>query len=102
MQQLSSGDPHDPDYRRLRYVRYADDFVLGFIGPKAEAEQIKESLATFLCESLKLELSGEKNSSSTPSRFTTTACWIFSPRLCWSPTLQTLTATAAFCSRLSD
>ena len=60
MQQLSSGDPHDPDYRRLRYVRYADDFVLGFIGPKAEAEQIKESLATFLCESLKLELSGEK------------------------------------------
>ena len=60
MQQLSSGDPHDPDYRRLRYVRYAADFVLGFIGPKAEAEQIKESLATFLCESLKLELSGEK------------------------------------------
>ena len=41
-------------------MRYADDFVLGFIGPKAEAEQIKESLATFLCESLKLELSGEK------------------------------------------
>ena len=60
MQQLSSGDPHDPGYRRLRYVRYADDFVLGFIGPKAEAEQIKESLATFLRESLKLELSGEK------------------------------------------
>ena len=43
-------------------MRYADDFVLGFIGPKAEAEQIKESLATFLCESLKLELSGEKDS----------------------------------------
>ena len=39
-QQLPSSDPHDPDYRRLRYVRYADDFVLGFIGPKAEAEQI--------------------------------------------------------------
>ena len=35
-----------------------------------------------------------ENSSSTPSRFTTTACWIFSPRLCWSPTLQTLTTTA--------
>ena len=59
-QQLPSGDPHDPGYRRLRYVRYADDFVLGFIGPKAEAEQIKESLATFLRDTLKLEISKEK------------------------------------------
>ena len=60
MQQLPSGDPHDPDYRRLRYVRYADDFVLGYIGPKAEAQQVKESLETFLRDSLKLELSTEK------------------------------------------
>ena len=60
MQQLPSRDPHDPDYRRLRYVRYADDFVLGFIGPKAEARQVKESLETFLRDSLKLELSREK------------------------------------------
>ena len=60
MQQLPSRDPHDPDYRRLRYVRYADDFVLGFIGPKAEAKQVKESLETFLCNTLKLELSKEK------------------------------------------
>ena len=60
MQQLPSRDPHDPDYRRLRYVRYADDFVLGFIGPKAEARQVKESLETLLRDSLKLELSREK------------------------------------------
>ena len=60
MQQLPSGAPHDPDYRRLRYVRYADDFVLGFIGPRAEAQQVKESLETFLRDSLKLELSQEK------------------------------------------
>ena len=60
MQQLPSGDPHDPDYRRLRYVRYADDFVLGFIGPRAEAQQVKESLETFLHNTLKLELSQEK------------------------------------------
>ena len=50
----------NPGYRRLRYVRYADDFVLGFSGPKAEAEQIKESLETFLRDTLKLELSREK------------------------------------------
>ena len=60
MQQLPSYDPQDPDYRRLRYVRYGDDFVLGFIGPKVEAGQIKESLETFLRDNLKLELSKEK------------------------------------------
>ena len=60
MQQLLSRDPYDPGYRRLRYVRYADDFVLGFIGPKVEAQQVKESLETFLHDTLKLELSREK------------------------------------------
>ena len=60
MQQLPYSDPSDPEYRRLRYVRYADDFVLGFIGPKAEAGQIKESLETFLRDTLMLELSREK------------------------------------------
>jgi hypothetical protein len=57
---LPERDPHDPHYRRLRYIRYADDFCLGFIGPKAEAEKIKERLRAFLGEELKLELSTEK------------------------------------------
>jgi group II intron reverse transcriptase/maturase len=56
-QQLPAGDPNDPGYRRLHYVRYADDFLLGFIGPRAEAEQIKEQLTGFLREELHLELS---------------------------------------------
>jgi group II intron reverse transcriptase/maturase len=34
---LPSSDPNDPGYRRLRYLRYADDTLLGFTGPKAEA-----------------------------------------------------------------
>lgn len=59
-QSLSSIDPYDPDYRRLRYCRYADDFLLGFVGPKAEAEEIKQRLRTFLQEELKLELSEAK------------------------------------------
>ena len=54
------GDPRDPRYRRLRYIRYADDHLLGFTGPKAEAEQIKTRLAEFLHEDLKLELSEDK------------------------------------------
>ena len=54
---LPTGDPCDPGYRRLRYVRYADDILLGFAGPKDEAEEIKRRLAQFLQEDLKLELS---------------------------------------------
>src|SRR5436305_9756947 len=57
---LPSKDVNDPDYRRLRYVRYADDFLLGFIGPRSEAEEIKQQLRKFLQEKLKLELSEEK------------------------------------------
>jgi group II intron reverse transcriptase/maturase len=53
-------DPSDPGYRRLRYIRYADDILLGFTGPKAEAEEIKRRLAQFLQEDLKLELSKDK------------------------------------------
>ncbi len=60
LQKLPSIDPHDPNYRRLKYVRYADDFGLAFTGPKQEAEDIKRQLATFLCEELGLTLSEEK------------------------------------------
>ena len=56
---LPHGDPMDPGYRRLRYLRYADDHILGFIGPKAEAEEIKARLARFLRETLRLELNQE-------------------------------------------
>ena len=50
----------DPGYRRLRYVRYADDFLLGFVGPKAEAEEIRAKIKAFARDHLKLELSEEK------------------------------------------
>jgi group II intron reverse transcriptase/maturase len=60
LRRLPSMDPQDPSYRRLRYIRYADDTLLGFIGPKAEAEQIKTRLAAFLSDDLALELSPEK------------------------------------------
>lgn len=57
---LPSQDPDDPGYRRLRYVRYADDFLLGFVGPKHEAEEIKDKIRQFLRDQLTLELSPEK------------------------------------------
>ncbi|MCI0561615.1 MAG: reverse transcriptase domain-containing protein [Nitrososphaera sp.] len=58
--QLPAVDPNDPNFRRLQYVRYADDWLLGFIGPKAEALEIKEQVKHFLRERLRLELSEEK------------------------------------------
>jgi group II intron reverse transcriptase/maturase len=57
---LPEGDPHDASFRRLRYVRYADDFLLGFIGTRAEAETIKRTIAEWLSTHLKLTLSDEK------------------------------------------
>jgi group II intron reverse transcriptase/maturase len=60
LRRLPTQHPQDPDYRRLRYLRYADDTLLGFAGPKAEAEQIKARLSQFLHDDLKLELSEEK------------------------------------------
>jgi group II intron reverse transcriptase/maturase len=52
--------PCDPDYRRLRYIRYADDFLLSFIGPKNEAEEIRQTIGHWLEQQLKLTLSAEK------------------------------------------
>ena len=57
---LPSVDPQDAGYRRLKYVRYADDTLLGFAGPKAEAEEIKARLAAFLRDDLTLNMSQEK------------------------------------------
>jgi hypothetical protein len=60
MRQIPYGDPYDPDFRRLRYFRYADDFLLGFVGPRREAQEVKNRLKEFLRDALKLELSEEK------------------------------------------
>jgi group II intron reverse transcriptase/maturase len=58
--QTPSFDYQDPDYARLRYARYADDFLLGFIGTKEEAMEIKSKVRNWLRDNLKLELSEEK------------------------------------------
>jgi hypothetical protein len=57
---MPSQDVADPNYRRLHYVRYADDFILSFSGPKSEAEAIKTAIGVFLREQLHLELSASK------------------------------------------
>jgi group II intron reverse transcriptase/maturase len=56
---MPRGEPNDENFRRLRYIRYADDFALGFIGPKSEALAIKARIRAFL-QTIKLTLSEEK------------------------------------------
>ena len=57
---MPSNNEMDENYRRLRYVRYADDFLIGVIGSKEDCERIKSDIAKYMHERLKLELSDEK------------------------------------------
>ena len=72
MRQMPSIAPDDPEFRRLYYCRYADDYVLGFAGPKAEAIEIQNRITAFL-HRLKITPSDEKtritHAESTPTRF---------------------------------
>jgi hypothetical protein len=59
-QQLPTVDPHDPASRRWHDVRYAEDWLIGCVGPNEEAEAIKGRLRAFLRDTRTLELSQEK------------------------------------------
>lgn len=52
--------PADPNYKNLQFNRYADDFVVGIIGSRKDAEQVKADIRDFLANTLKLTLSEEK------------------------------------------
>jgi len=55
-----ASDEMDADMKRLKYVRYADDFLIGVIGSKEDCIKIKEDIKQFMADKLKLELSDEK------------------------------------------
>lgn len=50
----------DTSDKKIAYVRYADDFIIGVSGSRENAESIKQELTLFAAEKLKLELSDEK------------------------------------------
>lgn len=39
--------PVDEKYKRIQYVRYADDFLIGIIGSKQDARDIKRISPNF-------------------------------------------------------
>lgn len=51
---------NDSNYKRVQYTRYADDFIIGVIDSKADAEAIKKDVKIFLQKALKLEMSDTK------------------------------------------
>jgi group II intron reverse transcriptase/maturase len=61
MRLIPSGDYNDPGFRRLRYVRYADDFLIGIIGTKQEARDALTEVRSFLKKELRLDVSEEKS-----------------------------------------
>lgn len=59
---IPSVDLFDPDYRRLRYSRYADDFIIGVIGSRKDAEYIMQQVKAFIENELLLEAADDKTS----------------------------------------
>jgi group II intron reverse transcriptase/maturase len=59
MRTLPSRDPFDPNYLRVKYTRYADDFLVMVIGSKGLSCQIRDEIKSFLSTELHLELSAE-------------------------------------------
>jgi len=69
---LTSRNEMDSNYKRIEYVRYADDFIIGVNGSNEESKRIKEDVKIFLNDKLKLELSDDKTlitHSKRPARF---------------------------------
>ncbi len=56
-----AGNPFDAGFRRLQYCRYADDFLIGVIGSKAEAEEMMAQVKEFISHDLHLPIAEEKS-----------------------------------------
>ena len=57
---VSASMAMDSTYKRLKYIRYADDFLIGVIGSKEDCAKMKEDVTIYMRDKLKLELSEEK------------------------------------------
>ena len=57
---IPSGDMHSEGFRRLRFSRYADDFIIGIIGTKRDVEVVMQRVTEFLQNALNLQISPEK------------------------------------------
>jgi len=58
--QIKYSDEMDENFKRMKYARYADDFLIGIIGNKEDCRKVKEDIKNYLNDTLKLELSEQK------------------------------------------
>jgi hypothetical protein len=58
---MPSVNPFDAQYKRMRYVRYCDDFLLGITGSRQDAEQVMTEVTEFLAKDLNLKVSKDKS-----------------------------------------
>lgn len=61
LRQVSSKDLFDSNFKRLYYIRYVDDFIVGVVGSRKDTVNIKKKVKRFLEENLKLILNDEKS-----------------------------------------
>lgn len=60
MLKISATDRSDPNFKRMMYIRYADDFVVLITGSHQDALRIKRHISDFLIKHTGLELNDEK------------------------------------------
>ena len=60
LRQLPSTDPNDPNFIRIKYVRYADDWIVGITGSIDFTRFILSLIDEFIRNVLKMKLSSEK------------------------------------------
>jgi hypothetical protein len=61
-QKITYTDLRNSNFRRVKYARYADDFVIGILGDKKFGKQIMEKIKSFLKTELHFNVSEEKTS----------------------------------------
>lgn len=60
LRKIPAGDPFDPNFIRVHYVRYADDFVVSVLGPYSLAVHLLKEIEEFLVNTLKLQMNAAK------------------------------------------
>lgn len=60
MRKVKRSDPFDPHFRRLKYIRYADDFVVLIAGSHHEAHFLKSRIKDILKTKCGLNLNDDK------------------------------------------